>query len=341
MKHAFSDLFDTKRPLVALSPMAGFSSVSFRGICHSLGSDYAPTELTSARSIVMNGIAKSYRFMTIDPAAEGVTAIQLFGNTPEDFAEAMKIICDDPRLAPVDIFDINMGCPVPKVVKTGAGSALMKDPVLAGKIVKKARETAESLGKVLTVKTRTGFTEQTLNGPEFARVLIDSGAQAICVHGRTAKQMYTGKADWEQIRLMREAVSKSGVYFFANGDVKDGSSAKAILEATGADGIMIGRAACGNPWIFTEVKNCLSGKENDNKMPTLSEKCDMLITELEGRTREVGEKLAVTEMRSVMPQYIKGFPGAAKVKVALCRASTKMEVRQILDDCLKEENGNG
>lgn len=341
MKPAFSDLFDLSMPLVALSPMAGFSSVSYRGICHLMGADYAPTELTSARSIVMNGIGKSYRFMTIDPKSEGVTCIQLFGNTPDDFSEAMKIICDDPRLSSVDIFDINMGCPVSKVVKTGAGSALMKDPVLAGNIVKKSRETAESLGKVLTVKTRTGFTEDSKNGPEFVRVLAGNGAEAICVHGRTAKQMYSGKADWDEIRKMREAVSGSGVYFFANGDVKDGESAKGILEATGADGLMIGRAACGNPWIFSEVKDYLAGREINNKRPTLSEKCDMLITELEGRTREVGERLAVTEMRSVMPQYIKGFPGAAGMKVALCRASTMKEVRQILDDCLKEEDGFG
>lgn len=317
--------------------MAGFSCVTFRGICHSFGSDYAPTELTSARSIVMNGIGKSYRFMRIDPVKEGVTAIQLFGNTPEDFTEAMKIICDDELLSRVDIFDINMGCPVQKVVKTGAGSGLLKTPKLAAKIVADSARTAEMLGKVLTVKTRTGFTANDKNGPEFVKMLADSGAQAICVHGRTAAQMYAGNADWEQIRLMREAVRESGVYFFANGDVKDGPSARRILDVTGADGLMIGRAACGNPWLFTEVKDYLLCQNADKPIKNISleEKCDMLLSELHGRITEVGEKTAVCEMRGVMPRYIKGFPGASGIKAALCRASTEMEVRQILDDCLR------
>ena len=320
--------------------MAGFSCVTYRGICHANGSDYAPTELTSARSVVMNGVTKSYRFMRIDPGREGVTAIQLFGNTAEDFTEAMKIICGDELLSRVDIFDINMGCPVPKVVKTGAGSGLIRTPELAAKIVSESRKTAESLGKLLTVKTRIGFDGHDGNGPLFAKMLADSGAQAICVHGRTAKQMYAGEADWEAIARMREAVTDKDVYFFANGDVRDGASAKRILEVTGADGIMIGRAACGNPWIFNDIKEYLradpdeTSNYNESK-PTLSEKCDMLIAELNGRIPEVGEKTAVTEMRSVMPHYIKGFPGAAHMKVALCRASTEAEVRQILDDCLE------
>ena len=322
--------------------MAGFSCVTFRGICHGLGSDYAPTELTSARSVVMNGVGKSYRFMRIDPETEGVTCIQLFGNTPEDFTEAMKIICEDELLSRVDIFDINMGCPVQKVVKTGAGSGLLKTPELAGEIVRQSRETAEKLGKVLTVKTRIGFNDSSKNGPEFAKVLAANGAQAICVHGRTAAQMYAGEADWEQIRLMRESVRDCGVYFFANGDVKDGPSARKILDVTGADGVMIGRAACGNPWLFSEVKEYLLCQNADNtiKNITFKEKCDMLLIELHGRIKEVGEKTAVCEMRGVMPQYVKGFPGASRMKVALCRASTEMEVRQILDDCLRlKEDG--
>ncbi len=288
----------------------------------------------------MNGVGKSYRFMRIDPEREGVTCIQLFGNTPEDFTEAMKLICEDELLSRVDIFDINMGCPVQKVVKTGAGSGLLRTPELAGKIVKESRKTSESLGKVLTVKTRIGFSDNSKNGPEFAKILADNGAQAICVHGRTALQMYAGQADWEQIRLMRESIEGSGVFFFANGDVKDGPSAKKILEVTGADGVMIGRAACGNPWLFQSVKNYLKNdtEETDNGNITLSAKCDMLLTELDGRIEEVGEKTAVTEMRSVMPQYIKGFPGAASMKAVLCRASTKEEVKQILDDCLKGTN---
>lgn len=314
--------------------MAGFSCVTYRGICRSLGSDYAPTELTSARSIVMNGVEKSYRFMRINKETEGVTCIQLFGNEPEDFSEAMKIICDDERLQDVDIFDINMGCPVHKVVKTGAGSGLLKTPDIAQAIVKASRKTCDELGKVLTVKTRIGFSDKDKNGVEFSKMLANSGAEAICIHGRTAMQMYSGKADREEISRIRESVKDTGVYFFANGDITDGKSAKEMLDITKADGLMIGRGACGNPWIFKQIKNYLSNQNEKDFEPSLSEKCDMLITELEGRATEVGEETAVKEMRSVMPYYIKGVPNSAKVKVALCRASTIEEVRQILRSCL-------
>ena len=335
MRRAFSDLFDTTRPLIALSPMAGFSCVTYRGICHAHGSDYAPTELTSARSIVMNGIGKSLRFMRIDPEKEGVTCIQLFGNTPEDFSEAIKIICDDKSLSRVDIFDINMGCPVPKVVRTGAGSGLLKTPKIARDIIRAARRACDEEGKALTVKTRIGFSDEEGNGAEFAKILAGEGAEAICVHGRTAAAMYSGSADWEAIARMCEAVSDTDVYFFANGDVVDGRSCARVLEVTGADGVMIGRAACGNPWIFENVRNFLEGTKTAEFVPSLSEKCDMLMSELDGRITEVGERTAVTEMRSVMPRYVKGFPGAAELKAALCRASTRAEVRQILDDAVK------
>lgn len=333
--------------MIALSPMAGFSCVTYRSICHLLGADYAPTELTSARSVVMNGVSKSYRYMRIDPEREGVTAIQLFGNTPEDFTEAMKIICEDDLLSRVDVFDINMGCPVPKVVKTGAGSGLIRTPDTARKIVTESRRVCEDLGKVLTVKTRTGFDAADDRGPEFVKMLAGSGAQAICVHGRTAKQMYAGEADWEAIGRMREAVQGTGVYFFANGDVRDGKTAAEILKVTGADGIMVGRAACGNPWLFGQIRSFLEHGEEafqkkEYKIPTLSEKCDMLITELDGRISEVGERIAVSEMRGVMPRYLKGYPGTAVIRAELCRANTKAEVRQILNDCLKgrETDGN-
>ena len=344
MKRVFSDLFETDGPLVALSPMAGFSCVTHRRICHENGCDFSPTELTSARSVVMNGVSKSFRFMNIDPEGEGVTCIQLFGNTPSDFSEAIKIICEDERLSRVDVFDINMGCPVQKVVKTGAGSALIKTPLLAARIVSESRKTAERYGKFLTVKTRTGFSGEDDSGPDFASMLADSGAQAVCVHGRTASQMYSGKADWEKIRKMRERITDPDVYFWGNGDVTGPSSARKMIEVTGADGIMVGRSACGNPWIFRSIKEAFQNRNVnitsvETDCVTLSEKCDMLMNELDGRIGEVGERIAVCEMRSVMPHYIKGIPGASVMKAALCRASTRMEVRQILDNCLKEEDG--
>lgn len=322
-------------PLIALAPMAGTSTVTFRGICHGLGSSYAPTELVSARSIVYNGTEKSFRYLEIDPENEGVTCIQLFGNDPEDFKVAIEAICNDPRLQSVDIIDVNMGCPVPKVVKTGAGSALMKDPVLASRIMETVRATAERYGKAATVKTRIGFNDALRNGPEFAKVLAHSGAQSICVHGRTASQMYRGVADIDAIAQMRDAVKDTDVVFIANGDITDGESAKKMMDITKADGIMIGRASMGDPWIFNRVRHYLN-EDVTPVSPSPRDKCDMLLNELVGTASHVGEPTAVKEMRSVMPHYIKGLPGSAVIKTKLCLASTIDEVREILEESIKQ-----
>jgi len=317
---------------VCLAPMAGTSSVTFRGICHEFGSAYAPTELVSARSIVYNGLDRSYRYMKIDPEHEGITCIQLFGCDPSDFDHAVKTICNDPELGKVDIIDINMGCPVPKVVKTGSGSGLMKEPELAADIVKATVRAAEEFGKPVTVKTRIGFTAFTEESCDFVKALAAAGAASICVHGRTATQMYGGKADMEAVAKMREAVRAYKLAFFANGDIRDVDSARRALEITGADGLMIGRASMGNPWIFRQIIAGING-ENLPETPTALQRCDMLLRELEGTVSQIGEATAVKEMRSVMPHYISGLPQSAAVKVRLCGASTVEEVRQILDDC--------
>ena len=317
---------------ICLAPMAGTSSVTYRGICHEKGASYSPTELCSARSIVYNGVDRSYRYLEIDPANEGITCIQLFGSEAEDFSTAIKIICEDDRLAQVDIIDINMGCPVPKVVKTSSGSGLLKEPERAEAIVKASKKAADEYGKPVTVKTRIGFNDRDKNGVDFARRMAESGADMICVHGRTAAQMYSGKADIDMIARMRDSVREYKIPFFANGDIVDGESARKMLKQTDADGIMIGRAAMGNPWIFEQVRAYLEGQAIP-ELPSYIDRCDMLIREVCGTASKVGEVTAVKEMRSVMPHYIKGLPGAATVKVKLCAANTIEEVRQILDDC--------
>lgn len=314
---------------LCLSPMAGFSSVTFRGICHEMGADYSPTELVSARSIVYNGLGKSFRYMEIDPESEGLTCIQLFGNDPEDFTEAVKQISNDELLSKVDIIDINMGCPVPKVIKTGAGSALLNDPALAGKIVSATVKAASEYGKPVTVKTRIGWDDRHMNGRDLVLEVCEKGAAAVCVHGRTRAAMYGGEANMEEIARIREAVPDT--FFFANGDVKDGESAKRALEITKADGLMIGRGAVGNPWVFRNIRSFMNG--NELVMPSVGDRCDMLLRELEGTASHIGEVTAVKEMRSVMPHYIKGLRGSARVKAELCRASSISEVRGILDAC--------
>lgn len=318
--------------IVALSPMAGVSHIAYRGICREMGAAYAPTELVSARSIRYNGLEKSMQYLRIDPETEGITAIQLFGAEPDDFTAAIEKIMEDPVLSKVDIIDINMGCPVPKVVKTGAGSALMNSPQTAAAIVKACKKALEGLpGHIpVTVKTRTGYDASDKGKPDFAKALADAGCDMLCVHGRTRPQMYTGECDRKAIALMREAVMGYDIPFFANGDVTDGHSAKTLMEECGADGVMIGRAARGNPWIFSEVAAYLAGS-GDIITPDEQERKETLLRELEGRCRWCDEEIAVREFRSVMPFYVKGLRGAAKLKVRLCSALTVNEVKEILE----------
>ena len=317
---------------ISLSPMAGISSLPFRIICNSMGSGYCPTELVSARSIRYNGVGKSLRYMRISPEEEGITAIQLFGSEPDDFKAAIETIMDTPVLKEVSIIDINMGCPVPKVIKTGSGSALMEEPSKAAAIVKACKKTLEGAGRnvPVTVKTRTGYNAGDKGKPDFAKALADAGCDMLCVHGRTRPQMYHGESSNQAIALMREAVRDYDIPFYANGDITDADSAKRMIAQTGCDGIMIGRAARGNPWIFEQVTAGLEGREIP-KDPDVNERKLMLLMELEGRLKYLPEDVAVREFRSVMPYYIKGIPGSAQVKVRLTGASGLDEVKEILD----------
>ena len=317
---------------VALSPMAGVSHIAYRGICREMGAAYAPTELVSARSIRFNGLGKSMQYLRIDPEKEGITAIQLFGSEPDDFTAAIEKIMDDPVLSKVDIIDINMGCPVPKVVKTGAGSALMNEPERAAAIVKSCKKALEGLPKKVpvTVKTRIGFNAGDSGRPDLAMAVADAGCDMLCVHGRTRPQMYSGLCDRKAIRLMKEAIRGYDIPFFANGDVTDGRSAASLIEETGADGVMIGRAARGNPWIFAEVNAYLEGDKAPAE-PSEQERKEMLIREIEGRCLYCDEDIAVREFRSVMPFYVRGIHGAAKLKVRLCSALTVNEIKEILE----------
>ena len=317
---------------ICLSPMAGFSSLPFRIICNENGTAYCPTELVSARSIRYNGIDKSLRYMRISPDEEGITAIQLFGSEPDDFTAAVETIMSTPVLQEVSIIDINMGCPVPKVIKTGSGSALMESPEKAAEIVRACKKTLEGVCRnvPVTVKTRIGYNAEDKGKPDFAKALADAGADMICVHGRTRPQMYHGESSNEAIALMRDAVRDYDIPFFANGDICDVESAKRIIEQTGCDGIMIGRAARGNPWIFREVTAGLAG-EPLPEYPDESERKKMFLRELEGRLKYLPEDVAVREFRAVMPFYIKGLHGSAAIKVRLCSASKIDEVKEILE----------
>lgn len=329
---------------ICLAPMAGATTVAMRGICHEFGAGFQPTELVSARSILYNGVDYSFKYLVIDPKSEGVCVIQLFGGEEEDFDFAIKAICEDPRLCMVDIIDINMGCPVPKVIKTGSGSALMQNPQKAASIVRTAVKAASSYDKPVTVKTRIGFDENSLNGPEFVKYLADSGAASIAVHGRTARQMYHGDVNIELIAEMREAVREYKIPFLANGDISSREACRHMLAVTEATGVMIGRAAVGNPWIFRQLSldekeyasraaNGVDSEETDIMkvvFPSVLHRKKMLLHELELTAQYKPEEFAVCEMRSSMVQYVKGIPGGARLKVDLCRQTTIDGIRNAL-----------
>ncbi len=315
---------------VALAPMAGTSDVTFRTICHELGASLVCTELVSARGIRYSpSLKRSFRYLEIDPLNEGPVAIQLFGYDAKDFAEAIPLILEHPILGQTSFIDINMGCPVPKVVKTGAGSALMTDITRAASILEASVLAATHYSVPVTVKFRKGWNDKNVNCVEFAKMCRDFGASSVTIHGRTREQMYQGAADWDCIAQVVQALSGSGVPVFGNGDVKDGESAIRMLAETGVDGVMVGRAAQGNPWLFAEITAVLRGDPSPLP-PTTGERADMIRRHLSGLCGKLGEQLAVREMRSRLACYLRGQTHAAVFKTAAMQAETYEQVDQIL-----------
>ena len=261
--------------LCVLAPMAGVTDLPFRLLCREQGAGLLCMEMVSAKAISYHN-KNTIALLKIAPG-ENPVALQLFGSEPELMAEVAASIED----LPFDILDINMGCPVPKIVNNGEGSALMKDPALAGKIVESI---TKAIKKPVTVKIRKGFTEDSVNAVEMAKRLEASGAAAIAVHGRTREQYYSGKADWEIISQVKEAVS---VPVIGNGDVDSPEKAKALLDETGCDGIMIGRAAEGDPWIFKRVNHYLETGEL-LPLPTREERREMILRHAKMQLDEKG-----------------------------------------------------
>ncbi|MDD6805495.1 MAG: tRNA dihydrouridine synthase DusB [Clostridiales bacterium] len=289
---------------IILAPMAGVSDLPFRLLCHEQGAGLVCMEMISAKAILYHN-RNTESLLEIHPQ-EGPVSLQLFGSDPAIMADIAARIED----RPFQILDINMGCPVPKIVGNGEGSALMKNPLLAGQIIEAV---VKAVGKPVTVKIRKGFDEEHVNAVEMAHVAQESGAAAVAVHGRTREQFYSGKADWDIIRRVKQAVS---IPVIGNGDVVDGESALALLQQTGCDGIMIGRACQGNPWIFREVKNFLESGQICPR-PTNREIVDTILRHARLQLQYKGEYIGIREMRKHVSWYSAGVPNSARFRAEI------------------------
>lgn len=311
-----SDIYGSAFPVI-LGPMAGVTDLAFRLLCREQGCDAVITEMISAKALYY-GNKNTIPLMETDERERPV-GVQIFGSEPELMGQMAHKI-EDRGFA---FIDINMGCPVPKIVNNHEGSALMKQPELAGRIVK---EVKKAVSLPVTVKFRLGFDEEHRNAPEFARVLEANGADALAVHGRTREQYYSGKADWEAIRQVKESV---GVPVIANGDIYSGADALAIREKTGCDGIMVARGSKGNPWIFREIKAALAGEPLPAE-PTARERVEMLLRHAALCVEYKGEYTGIREMRKHAAWYTAGLRGSSKLRQEVNQVTTLQELEELL-----------
>lgn len=296
---------------VIAAPMAGVTDLPFRLLLKEQGAGLVCSEMVSAKAIYYNN--KNTEALMLTDERERPFSLQLFGSEPELMADMVKKI----EGRPFDMIDINMGCPVPKVVNNGEGSALMKQPLLAGRMIEAM---AKATKKPVTVKMRKGFDDTCINAVEMAHIAQESGAAMVTVHGRTREQYYHGKADWDIIRQVKEAVS---IPVIGNGDIDSPEAAQAIFRQTGCDGIMIGRGLQGNPWLISQI---LYGKQK----PTLEEVVAMILRHARMQIEFSGEYLGIRQMRKHVAWYTTGYPGSSKLRGMVNRVENMAALEELL-----------
>uniref|UniRef100_UPI004056377F tRNA dihydrouridine synthase DusB n=1 Tax=Agathobacter sp. TaxID=2021311 RepID=UPI004056377F len=301
-----------------LAPMAGVTDLPFRLLCKEQGAGLLCMEMVSAKAILYKN-RNTESLLTIDER-ETPVSLQMFGSD----ADIISRIAHQIEERPFDILDLNMGCPVPKIVNNGEGSALMKNPRLAGEIIEK---TAHAIKKPVTVKIRKGFDDNHVNAVELAKIAEASGAAAIAVHGRTREQYYSGKADWDIIRQVKEAVS---IPVIGNGDLLTAEDVIAMYEQTGCDGFMIARGAQGNPWIFKQILHYFETGEHLGK-PKFWEVKEMILRHANMMQEYKGEYIGMREIRKHAAWYTAGYPNSAKLRVMINEVQTYDELKACLD----------
>ena len=302
---------------IILAPMAGVSDLPFRLLCREQGAGMVCTEMVSAKAISFHN-KNTVALLETSPAEHPVS-LQLFGADPDIISEMAAYIEE----RDFDVLDLNMGCPVPKVAGNGEGSALMRNPKLVEQIVSK---TVRAIKKPVTVKIRKGFTASEVNAVEIARIAEASGAAAVAVHGRTREQYYTGRADWDIIRQVKEAVS---IPVIGNGDVDSAGKAKQLLDETGCDGVMVGRGARGNPWIFREIRDYLATGELPPR-PSKEEVRDMMLRHTRMEIEYKGEYTGIREMRKHISWYTAGYPNSATLRGCINEVESYQKLEEML-----------